>query len=198
MKTVLRGFEDGVTLAERTQFKRRAKAIMFAGFGSAILLSCDLSAICLFAADISLNISLSDPNVLASCILVMVLLLTLFCVLYNIMSGPPIGSDGLAEGGGEWSRQIVQAYKDKVAAESQRRASRLLESEDGAAVTLGASGGGGTAADGEDEGGRGADRDDVLAEGVLAHAEAVDVGAASPLRGAGNRVHPGSVWATNE
>lgn len=192
VKTVLRAFEDGVTLAERTQFKRRAKAILFAGFGCAILLSCDLSAICLFAADISLDISLSDPNVLASCILVMVLLLILFCVLYNILSGPPIGSDGPAEGGGEWSRQIVQAYKDKVAAESQRRASRLLESEDGAAVTLGASGGG--TAEGEGS----SDRDDVLAGGVLAHAESVDVGAASPLRGAGNRVHPGSALATNE
>lgn len=184
LKTVLRGFEDGVTLAERAQFKRRAKAIMFAGFGSAILLSCDLSAMCLFAAGISFNISLSDPNVLAACILTMVMLLAVFCMLYRIMSGPPIGNDGHDEGGGEWSRQIVQAYKDKMTAERQRRLSRLLESEDGAATTPGASDG---TADGASEGGG---VSDVLAEGAPV-LEAVDVGAAAPPRGAGNRVHPG-------
>ena len=86
MRAVMRGFEAGVTLAERALLKRRAKAIMLASFGCTILLCADLSLACLFAVGFPIELSASDPNVLAASLLTSVLPL--------LYTPPPSGGDG--------------------------------------------------------------------------------------------------------
>lgn len=180
-KKIMRGFGDGVSIAERTSFKKRIKALMAATIGTATLLCLDMSAACLFSANISLDIDLNQPNVIAAVALFSLLLLFLFALVANTIVGRPIANDN--DGGNEWSRQIRQADNDRMDAE--RRRDSLHPSEDGSSAEVTPD----DFAEEERRSSSSADEDGNMR--VLSALDVADVDAAPP-HGASNRVHPGN------